>query len=74
MFEEVGSTKGVGRGEVRLGNSIFSEHDSKDMLVTYRMCRMSQPEFVAEQSPVGKCGVEKTHWWFQLCSLRVHPD
>lgn len=32
-----GSTKG-GRGEVRLGNSIYSEHDSKDMLVTYRVC------------------------------------
>lgn len=33
----LGSTTGVGKGEVRLGNNVFLEHNSKDMVVTYQV-------------------------------------
>lgn len=53
-----GSTKGVGRGEVRLGNSIYSEHDSKGILVTYRVCE-DEPTRICDRTV---CYGENVEW------------
>lgn len=50
--------KCVGRGEVRLGNSIYSEHDSKDILVTYRVCE-DEPTRICDRTV---CYGENVEW------------